>query len=166
VRRLDVGELVAERLLEGGERCLAQGCSGHAALQSAWSTFPDYASTRIEVRSVAPSAVSDLTREQVRLRRLVGMVQHRCRCAAAKTVGDVGGGSLQVASANPKDPVKLTPLIAAALLGAVVAAATLLHTATPSILAESTTCLHETEPVVLALRYLEAQVQSGTTYAD
>lgn len=71
-----------------------------------------------------------------------------------------------MASANPKDPVKLTPLIAAALLGAVAAAATLLHTATPSMLAESTTCLHKTEPVVLALRYLEAQVQSGTTYAD
>ena len=94
------------------------------------------------------------------------MVQHLCRCAAAKTVGDVGGGSLQVASANPKDPLKLTPLIAAALLGAVAAAATLLHNATLSILAESTTCLHEAEPVVLALRYLEAQVQSGTTYAD
>jgi len=62
--------------------------------------------------------------------------------------------------------VKLTPLIAAALLGAVAAAATLLHTAAPSILAESTTSVHQAEPVVLALRYLEAQVQSGTTYAD
>ena len=71
-----------------------------------------------------------------------------------------------MASANPKDPVKLTPLIAAALLGAVGAVATFLHKAALSILAESITSLHKAEPVVLPLRYLEAQVQSGTTYAD